>query len=190
MGGKMTLKMAVAYPDMFAAIFPICPAWIPGVEAIEYLKDTPIWMVSGARDPLVKYFLYVMPTWERICNVTTNPENCRLSTLMMTLYPNGKPCISSHWSWFSVNNDMFSGKNGDYPLMKTQNGYGETVELTYPDGMISWLSGFSSDFDGSKATDSGNYDVLSTDGRYKGLNKLKVNIRNHFIYWMYIFNIK
>ncbi|MBQ1994578.1 MAG: hypothetical protein II237_00125, partial [Clostridia bacterium] len=33
MGGKMTLKMAVAYPEMFAAIFPVCPAWVPGEKA-------------------------------------------------------------------------------------------------------------------------------------------------------------
>lgn len=33
MGGKMTLKMAVAYPELFAAAFPICPAWVPGEDA-------------------------------------------------------------------------------------------------------------------------------------------------------------
>lgn len=33
MGGKMTLKMAVAYPEMFAAAFPVCPAWVPGEDA-------------------------------------------------------------------------------------------------------------------------------------------------------------
>ena len=190
MGGKMTLKMAVAYPDMFAAIYPICPAWIPGDEAVEYLKDTPIWMVSGASDSLVKYYTYVMPTWDRICQYSNNPENCRLSTLMLTLYPNGIICGSSHWSWFSVNNDMFSSKNGDYPLMKTQNGCGKTIKLMYPDGMISWLSGFSSDFDGSKATDSGNYYVLSTDGRPKGLNNIWVGLKNRIIYLKYIFDIK
>ncbi len=189
MGGKMTLKMAAAYPDMFAAIFPICPAWIPGEEAIAYLADTPVWMVSGARDILVNYYSYVLPTWDRIVNVSSDPESCRLSTLVMTLYPNGVPCSSSHFSWFSVNNDMFSARNGKYPLLKTQNGLGEKVELTYPDGMISWLSGFESDFSGKKATDSGNSHVLKTDGRTKGIKAVGEYFRNLFRHWRYILNI-
>ncbi len=190
MGGKMTLKMAVAYPDMFAAIFPICPAWIPGEEAIEYLKDTPVWLVSGARDILVNYYRYVLPTWDRIVKVSSAPENCRLSTLVMTLYPDGKIAQSSHFSWFSVNNDMFSKKNGDYPMLKTQNGLGEKVELTYPEGMISWLSGFKSDFDGEKAADSGNADVLKTDGRAKGFKAVGEYFRNLFRYWLYIIGLR
>lgn len=190
MGGKMTLKMAVAYPDMFAAIFPICPAWIPGDEAVELLKDTPIWLTSGALDPLVNYYTYVMPTWDRICKFSNNPENCRLSTLTMTLFPDGKPTSSSHWSWYSVNNDMFSAKNADYPLMKTQNGLGENIKLTYPEGMIFWLSGFRSDFNGTKATDIGNGEALKTDGRPRGLERITTFFKNFFICWSYLVGIK
>lgn len=190
MGGKMTLKMATAYPEMFAAIFPICPAWVPGNEAIDYLKDTPIWLTSGALDPLVSYYSYVMPTWKRICNQSNNPENCRLSTLAMTLYPDGKPTSSSHWSWYSVNGDMFSSRNGNYPMMKTQNALGERIELTYPEGMISWLSGFRSDFDGAKATDSGNTDALKTDGRAKGFKAVTEFFKNVFEYVLYIIGLK
>lgn len=182
MGGKMTLKMAVAYPDMFAAIFPICPAWIPGVEAIEYLKDTPVWLISGALDPLVNYYNYVMPTWERITSLSNMPGDCRLSTLAVTLYSNGVPTSSGHHSWFSVNNDMFSSNCGDYPLMKTQNGLGENVELTYPDGIISWMSGFRSEYNGEKAVDSGNSEVLKTDGRVKGFEAIKEFFRNFLRY--------
>ena len=182
MGGKMTLKMATAYPDMFAAIFPICPAWIPGAEAIKYLKDTPVWMVSGALDPLVNYYNYVMPTWERITTLSNIPEDCRLSTLAVTLKPNGVPTSSGHHSWFSVTNDMFSSYCGDYLLMKTFNGLGENVELTYPEGMISWLSGFRSDYDGSKADCTYNREVLKTDGRAKGFEVVKEFFRNLLSY--------
>ncbi len=190
MGGKMTLKMAVAYPDMFAAIFPICPAWIPGDEAVKFLKDTPIWLTSGAQDILVNYYTYVMPTWERITRFSNMPENCRFSTLMLTLYPSGKPCQSSHFSWFSVNNDMFSAKNGKYPLLKTQNGLGEKVELTYPDGMISWLSSYRSDFDGEKATGICNADALKTDGRPTGIDTIIVFFKNLIGYWLYAIGLK
>lgn len=190
MGGKMTLKMAVAYPDMFAAIFPICPAWIPGDEAVAYLKDMPIWLTSGALDPLVNYYTYVMPTWDRIKNFTNVPEDCRLSTLFMTLYPDGLPCKSAHWSWYSVNNDMFSSKDGDYPLMKTRNALEEDVELTYPEGMISWLSGYRSNFNGEKAEGLINAQALKTDGRPSVLNAVTVFFKNLIGLWCYALGIK
>lgn len=155
MGGRMTYKMAVAYPEMFAAAFPICPAWCPSEEACEKIADMPIWLTSGKTDILVNYQAMVTPGWNNLCKKTNVPENCRFSSLAITAYANGLPA-SSHYAWYAVNNDMFSARNGDYPYMKTVNAKGEKVELSYPDGMISWLSDFSSDYDGSVATDSGN----------------------------------
>ena len=156
MGGKMTLKMLSAYPEMFAAGFPICPAWVPSEEATACFKDVPIWMTSGAQDPLVNYFAFATTTWNNIISQSNVAEICRFSTLLSTRYPDGKRAYSAHLSWFSVNNDMFSSDNGDYPKMKTIDGNGEKVTLQYPDGMISWLSAFESDYDGSPATDDGN----------------------------------
>ena len=185
MGGKMTLKLAVAYPEMFAAIFPVCPAWIPGEEATVYLKDMPVWITSGARDPLVNYYAYLLPTWDNIIAHSNNPRDCRLSTLMVTLYPNGRQPLFAHESWHSVTNDMFSSLKLDYPMMKTQDGLGRKVDLKYPDGMISWLSGFRSDYDGEKGSDCTNWDALKSDGRAKGLNSICVFFRNVFRYRFY-----
>ncbi len=156
MGGKMTLKMAVAYPEMFAAAFPICPAWSPSDEMVEYISDMPIWLTSGKPDPLVNYYMAVTPTWNRIVNASDIPENCRFTTLSKVCFQNGKRTDSSHHSWFAVNYDMFSDKNGDYPYMSTVNGLGEEVKLTYPDGMISWLSSQTSDYDGAPIEGTGN----------------------------------
>ena len=189
MGGLMTLKMAVAYPDMFAAIFPICPAWIPDVDATVHLKDTPVWVTSCASDPVVNYFLYVMPTWKNIVSCSNMPENCRFSTLAVSLKPNAMPTFNGHNAWMSVTFDMFASGNKPYYTMKTQNGLGENVEVTYPDGMISWLSGFTSDYDGAKATDGGNSDVLSSDARVKGFDKVKRFAENFFTYIFYMFDI-
>ena len=159
MGGKMTLKMAVAYPDFFAAIFPVCPALKPATEQTALIADIPVWLTSGKNDPLVNYNSSVVPTWNNIIAEHNNPELCRFSTLSTVRYPDGKKTVSSHHAWFSVNYDMFSTENGDYPDMSTVNGLGEKVVLTYPDGMISWLSQFTSDYDGTPATDSGNITV-------------------------------
>ena len=156
MGGKMTLKMAVAYPEMFAAIFPICPAWAPGAEQAELIADIPVWLTSGKLDPLVNYYASVLPTWNTITEKSNVAADCRFSTLKRTAYSNGWPTTSSHHAWYAVNADMFSDKNGDYPAMTTVDGLGNAVTLEYPDGMISWLSSFTSDYDGAAATDSGN----------------------------------
>lgn len=157
MGGKMTLKMAIAYPEMFAAAFPICPAWAPSEALIEKsLKDMPIWITSSTRDPLVNYYLAVSPTWERIVAASNVPEECRFSTLTKVCYEDGTKTSSSHHAWFAVNHDLFSAENGDYPHMSVVNGKGEEVKLEYPNGMISWLTSHTSDFDGAKGSGTGN----------------------------------
>lgn len=157
MGGKMTLKMAIAYPEMFAAAFPICPAWSPSEELIDRsLKDMPIWITSSTKDPIVNYYLAVSPTWEKIAAASNIPEDCRFSTLTKVCFEDGTKTDSSHHAWFAVNHDLFSAENGDYPYMTTVNGKGEEVKLTYPDGMISWLTSHTSDYDGSKGEGTGN----------------------------------
>ena len=159
MGGKMTLKMAVAYPELFAAIFPICPAWTPSSEALDIIADFPVWLTSGKLDPLVNYFFSVKPLWNIITETNNSPADCRFSSLTFVKYPSGNATSSSHHSWFAVNHDMFSSSNGDYPYMNTVNGLGDKVTLTYPDGMISWLSSYTSDYDGAVATDFGNVEA-------------------------------
>lgn len=148
MGGQMTLRMAIEYSEMFAAIFPICPFWIPSVEQCERISHIPVWMTSGVPDPLVNYFFFVRNTWNNIISTNDSPTDCRLSSLLLVKYPSGNPTSSSHHSWFAVNYDMFSSDNGNYPFMKTVNGLGEKITLTYPDGMISWLSSYTSDYTG------------------------------------------
>lgn len=182
MGGKMTLKMAVAYPELFAAAFPICPAWVPGEDAAAKIADMPVWLVSGANDPLVNYFAMVMPTWKNIISQTNKPESCRLSTMSLTVYSSGLPTSSGHHSWYAVNADMFSSQKGSYPNMKTVDGNGSKVTLTYPEGMISWLSGFESDYDGSAATNAGNTEAKMSNGYESGLNLIKVFLSNFFEY--------
>ena len=156
MGGKMTLKMAVAYPEMFAAAFPICPAWSPSDELISNISDMPIWLTSSTRDPLVNYFFAVSPTFEAISKASNVAEDCRFSTLTKVCYHDGEKTSSSHHAWFAVNYDMFSLENGNYPYMTTVNGLGEEVKLTYPNGMISWLTSHTSDYDGTPIEGTGN----------------------------------
>lgn len=169
MGGKMTLKMAIAYPEMFAAAFPICPAWSPSEELLSYISDMPVWITSGKTDPLVNYYFSVSKTWEKICATTAVAESCRFSTLDKVCFEDGKRCTSAHHSWYSVNHDMFSSENGAYPHMNTVNGLGEEVTLTYPDGMISWLCSQTSDYNGEASVGKGNLENASNTDNILGI---------------------
>lgn len=187
MGGKMTLKMAIAFPEMFAAAFPICPAWSPSEELCAELADMPVWITSSTRDPLVNYYLAVSPTWDRIVAASNVADKCRFSTLTKVCYEDGTKTSSSHHAWFAVNHDMFTYLNGDYYNMTTVNGSGEEVTLTYPDGMISWLSQQTSDYDGTPCKGTGNItpdtetdNLISFDGFF-GFLELLFNAVLNFI---------
>ena len=170
MGGKMTLKMAIAYPEMFAAAFPICPAWSPDEEALSNLKDMPVWLTSSSRDPLVSYYIGVTPTWQKLTNITNVAEDCRFSPLTKVCYADGEKTSSSHHAWFAVNYDLFTTDNGSYHYMTTENGLGEEVILTFPNGMISWLDSHTSDYDGTVIDGTGNItDDMSTDNMVASL---------------------
>ena len=164
MGGKMVYKMAVAYPEMFAAIFPICPAWSPSKTQFELIKDIPVWLTSSKKDPIVNYENSVVPGWEKICEVSTVAADCRFTTLGTARLGDGTACKSNHYAWFAVNNDMFAYDNSVYPDSSTVDATGKTVELKNPNGMISWLYSHTSDYDGSKATDMGNLEGQGDGG--------------------------
>lgn len=51
MGGYGTWSMAILYPDMFAAIAPICGGGDPQQASI--IKDVPVWAFHGAQDNVV-----------------------------------------------------------------------------------------------------------------------------------------
>jgi predicted peptidase len=56
MGGRGTWALAVEYPEIFAALIPICGR-VPDVdqfmEKVKVLKDVPIWAFHGAKDSSV-----------------------------------------------------------------------------------------------------------------------------------------
>jgi len=52
MGGYGTWDLALKYPDMFAAISPVCGGLMPG-RNLESLKSLPIWTFHGDQDSVV-----------------------------------------------------------------------------------------------------------------------------------------
>jgi len=56
MGGSGTWSLATEYPDLFAAIIPICGVynhWLNYPERLESIKNTPVWCFHGDADPIV-----------------------------------------------------------------------------------------------------------------------------------------
>lgn len=51
MGGYGTWKFAIAYPERFAAVAPVC-GW-GHLEDVEKLKNKPVWIFHGAKDDVV-----------------------------------------------------------------------------------------------------------------------------------------
>lgn len=159
LGGMMTFKMAIEYPDMFAAIFPICPFITITNSDAKKISEIPIWLVSGKRDAIVNYELMTEANWNAVVNTTDRLECCRFTTLEKTCEPNGSSASNEHYAWIAVTYDMFSSENGDYPYMNTVNGNGEIVSLEFPNGMISWLSEFSSDYEVNSNVSNTDYDI-------------------------------
>lgn len=142
LGGYMTIKMCKTYPDFFAAAFPVCPAVQPGSYGLDQLVDIPIWLTTSTLDRTVPYQM-VSDFWDELMDITNVADDCRISLLGQVRNSEGKSLSNNHYSWYAVTSDMFTTEDQSYYSMKTYDGYGNRIELEFPDGMISWLSGYS-----------------------------------------------
>jgi len=58
-GGYMTVNMVLAFPDYFAAAYPVCEAYMAAWltdEMVESIKDLPIWLTAAKNDGVVPIF--------------------------------------------------------------------------------------------------------------------------------------
>ena len=164
MGGKMTLKMASSYPDFFAAAFPLCPAYEPSDEQIEALADMPVWLIVSRFDIIAGYYTFSEDIWNRICETTHVPEDCRLTLFGRVKYPDGKNTSSNHFVWFALANDLFTYDGGPYPNAVTTDANGNEVELVSPDGVVSWLCRYTSDYAGEEMAPNGTLEGNPDEG--------------------------
>lgn len=148
MGGLMTIKMASSYPEFFAACFPMCPAYKPSAEQYQLMADMPTWLIVSRYDVIAGYYVNSEEIWSNIRATTNIPEDCRLSLFGRVRFPDGKWTTSNHHVWFAQANDMFMYDGSKYPDMKNTDANGDEFVLTYPNGLISWLCSYTSDYDG------------------------------------------
>ncbi len=155
MGGKMTLKMASSYPGYFAAAFPICPAYAPSEAQIRALADLPVWLIVSRFDVIAGYYTFSEEIWNALCETTNVPEDCRLTLFTRVKYPDGKNTSSNHHVWFAVANDLFTYEEGPYPKAVTADALGNEVTLQSPNGVVSWLCRYTSDYNGQPMSPNG-----------------------------------
>lgn len=151
MGGKMTLKMITSYPGMFAAAFPMCPAYVPTENQFRAIENMPIWLSTSKYDIIAGYHSTGKRAWEGLCEYTNVPEKCRFTLFGKVVYPDGTKTPSNHHIWFAVSNDMFTYDGKTYPNTVTTDANGTKVYFKYPYGIISWLNKYTSEYDGSNA---------------------------------------
>jgi len=82
-GGYGTWKLAMSYPDRFAAIAPIC-GW-GDTNAVSSLKNTPVWTFHGKKDPVIPV--------ERTESLVRALKACG-GDVLFTVYPD-----AGHDSW-------------------------------------------------------------------------------------------
>ncbi|MCQ2463145.1 MAG: hypothetical protein MJ177_07040 [Clostridia bacterium] len=154
-GAKMVYTMCSKYPEMFAAAFPCSPtSAVTSGEAIR-MKDIPVWLLAATHDDRASYDVQVA-SWKRVVAASNKKSDCRIAVFngKDMLYPDGSKVDHPHDTWFAANYDMFTKANQSYYNMSVLDGNGKTVNLTYPKGMISWLSQFHSNYQGTKVTQS------------------------------------
>lgn len=135
-GGAGTVKMAVKYPDFFAALIVIAPHYTVNESHIKSLSDTPIWLVACKDDITATYGTMSKAFWNTLKDTTNVPSSCRFTTFEKYNYYD----TSSHYVHFAVANDLLNQPSDCG--MYTQDAKGNEITTNESSSIITWLSSF------------------------------------------------
>lgn len=111
MGGFGTWHFAEAYPDLFAALVPVCGGTEDNIgfpERIKKLKDIPIWTFHGAKDTKVPV--------EKTQELVEVLNGCN-GNIKFTIYPEGYHKVwTSTYSNYEVYEWLLRQKNDKFRL--------------------------------------------------------------------------
>lgn len=146
MGGKMTLRMASTYPEYFAAAFPLSPVYAPSNRELNDLIDMPIWFFWCKNDDYASLNqVTVRSNWQYLMNISNCKDRCRISTFDVIYNADYSVKTADgdndiHNTWDAVCHDMFMNDNQPQKDVTTNDGEGAIIKLSYPAGVITWLS--------------------------------------------------
>ncbi len=156
MGGKMVLRMASTYPELFAAAFPLSPVYAPTNTELNSLIDMPIWFAWCKNDTYISLNpLTVRSNWDYLMDISNCKEDCRFVTFDKIYHSDysirtADNAGDTHNTWDAATHDFFMNDGAQFKDVVITDGNGKEVNLTYPKGLISWMSAQ------SLADDSGN----------------------------------
>ena len=113
-GGYMTFLMAMAYPNEYDAIVPICeavPDKVISDEQLEAVKDLPMFFIYSLDDTTVPPVDHEIPTIERLramnaSNLHVSVTEHVVDTSGLYFDENGNPYqYDGHWSWTYFDNN-------------------------------------------------------------------------------------
>lgn len=133
-GGAGTVKMAVSYPDFFAALIVIAPHYTVNENHLKALSNTPIWLVACKDDITATYGTMSKAFWNTLKDTTNVPSSCRFTTFEKYNYYD----TSSHYVHHAVGYDLLNQPSDCG--MYTQNAKGQAVSIDEGSTIITWLS--------------------------------------------------
>lgn len=154
-GGSFAQSMLSHYSDFFAAGIIMSPFYSPNETEVKNFKNIPVWIISNKKDSIAPYYKNVSPLISLLKQYSTVKEKSRVSVQTTdTVDQNGDKIVSTdlnHRVWYMAAYDMFMPSDlSPWVGTVTENLNGDKVELTYPNGIISWLS--SNSKEGSEST--------------------------------------
>ena len=179
-GGEMTWDMIIAFPEYFAGAFPIAATGTVSASDTKKCADVSIWMIASSKDPVISYIATTTPLWNNVCANNNDPASCRLTTLGNVKEPAGSGASDNHHMAKVVTFDLHMMDGSKYYDSETKDGKGNVLNLTSPNGMISWMNSVSSSYGGEEGDGSGNINV-------SGLTNFFDVIRNFFLKIVNIF---
>ena len=150
-GGGMCWLMLEAFPGFFSCVIPLASTVTPSTDVIKAAKGTAIWIIASQKDPVVNYNFSTLKIWKKVLKYNDHPENCRLSTFQNVYKPDGEPASDNHHLAEVITYDLHMHGEKSYPELETIDGCGNVVDLTSPNGLITWISSIHSGFDGSRS---------------------------------------
>lgn len=111
MGGLGTWDTILAYPDFFAAAFPICPAKEPTKEELKKVKDMDIWIVHAVNDSAVD-LAWGVDAYNNLIEV--GAKNTHMTVFDYVTFPGLVDAMKDsvgHWSWIYVHRNFPSDAN-------------------------------------------------------------------------------
>jgi len=179
-GGEMAWDMIIAFPEYFAGAFPIAATGTVTAADTKKCADVAIWMISSTKDPAVSYVATTKPLWNNVCKNNNNPENCRFSSIGSVKEPSGGSASDNHHLAKVITYDFHMLDGSTYPDVTHVDGSGNSFSLVSPNGIISWMNGLSSSYEGNSGSGSGNINVNFLTNFFDAIRNFFLKIVNMF----------